>query len=90
MINLLAWIFVGAIAGWLAALSVQGTGLGTIGDVIVGTVGALVGGIVVILLLPGIFSFGALNIASLVIAFIGAVILLVTLRAIRIGRSHHA
>ena len=89
MINLLAWIFVGGIAGWLAALSVQGTGLGTIGDVIVGIVGALVGGLVVLFLLPGVFSFGGLNIASLVIAFVGAVILLVILRAIGIGRSHH-
>lgn len=90
MINLLAWIFVGGIAGWLAALSVQGTGLGTIADVIVGIVGALVGGVVVLLLLPGVFSFGALNIASLVIAFVGAVVLLVILRAIGIGRSRHA
>ena len=89
MINLLAWIFVGGIAGWLAALSVQGTGLGTIGDVIIGIVGALVGGFVVLFLLPGVFSFGGLNIASLVIAFVGAVILLVILRAIGIGRSHH-
>jgi uncharacterized membrane protein YeaQ/YmgE (transglycosylase-associated protein family) len=88
VINILAWIFVGAIAGWVAALSMQGTGLGTRGDVVVGIVGALVGGVIVSLLLPGEFSFGALNIASLVIAFIGAVILLVILRAIRIGDSH--
>lgn len=87
MLNLLAWIFVGGVAGWLAALSVQGTGLGTIGDVIIGIVGALVGGLIVLFLLPGVFNFGALNIASLVIAFVGAVVLLVILRAVGIGRS---
>ena len=41
LINLLVWIIVGGIAGWLASLLVQGTGLGIVGDIIVGIVGAL-------------------------------------------------
>ena len=41
LINLLVWIIVGGIAGWLASLLVQGTGMGIVGDVIVGIVGAL-------------------------------------------------
>ena len=45
MINILVWIIVGGIAGWLAGLVVQGTGLGVIGDIIVGIVGALIGGL---------------------------------------------
>ena len=87
VINILAWIIVGGIAGWLAGLVVQGTGLGVIGDIIVGIVGALIGGIIVSLLLPGTFGFTGFNIGSLIIAFIGAIILLLILRAIGVGRN---
>jgi uncharacterized membrane protein YeaQ/YmgE (transglycosylase-associated protein family) len=87
VINILVWIIVGGVAGWLAGLVVQGTGLGIIGDIIVGVVGALIGGFVVSLLLPGTFGFSGFNFGSLVIAFIGAVILLLILKAIGLGRS---
>jgi uncharacterized membrane protein YeaQ/YmgE (transglycosylase-associated protein family) len=86
MLNILAWIIVGGIAGWLAGLVVQGTGLGIIGDIIVGIVGALIGGFIVSLLLPGTFGFTGFNIGSLIIAFIGAIILLLILKAIGVGR----
>ncbi len=86
MLNILAWIIVGGIAGWLAGLVVQGTGLGIIGDIIVGIVGALIGGFIVSLLLPGTFGFTGFNIGSLIIAFVGAVILLLILKAIGVGR----
>lgn len=86
MWNILAWIIVGGIAGWLAGLVVQGTGLGIIGDIIVGIVGALIGGFIVSLLLPGTFGFTGFNIGSLIIAFVGAVILLLILKAIGVGR----
>jgi uncharacterized membrane protein YeaQ/YmgE (transglycosylase-associated protein family) len=76
LVNILAWIIVGGIAGWLASLVVRGGGMGIIGDVIVGIVGALIGGFVLSLLLPGTFGFTGFNLGSLIIAFIGAVILL--------------
>src|SRR5690349_16180897 len=76
LINLLVWIIVGGIAGWLASLLVQGTGMGIVGDVIVGIVGALIGAFVLSLLLPGTFGISGFNLGSLVVAFIGAVILL--------------
>jgi uncharacterized membrane protein YeaQ/YmgE (transglycosylase-associated protein family) len=76
LINLLVWIIVGGIAGWLASLLVQGTGMGVIGDIIVGIVGALIGGFLLSLLLPGTFGITGFNLGSLVVAFIGAVILL--------------
>ena len=41
--NILAWIIIGGIAGLLASLLVRGTGLGIIGDIIVGVIGAVVG-----------------------------------------------
>ena len=76
LVNILAWIIVGGIAGWLASLLVQGTGMGIVGDIIVGIVGALIGGFVLSLLLPGTFGFTGFNLGSLIVAFIGAVILL--------------
>ncbi len=90
MINILAWIIVGGIAGWLASLVVEGTGLGILGDIIAGIVGALIGGFIVSLLLPGSFGFTGFNIGSLIIAFIGAVILLLILRLVGVGRRRTA
>ena len=90
MLNILAWIIVGGIAGWLASLVVQGTGLGILGDIIVGIVGALIGGFIISLLLPGSFGFSGFNIGSLIIAFIGAVILLLILRLLGVGRRRRA
>jgi uncharacterized membrane protein YeaQ/YmgE (transglycosylase-associated protein family) len=76
LINLLVWIIVGGIAGWLASLVVQGTGMGIVGDIIVGVVGALIGGFLLSLLLPGTFGITGFNLGSLIVAFIGAVALL--------------
>jgi uncharacterized membrane protein YeaQ/YmgE (transglycosylase-associated protein family) len=75
-VNILAWIIVGGIAGWLASLVVRGGGMGVVGDIIVGIIGALIGGFVLSLLLPGTFGFTGFNLGSLLVAFIGAVILL--------------
>jgi uncharacterized membrane protein YeaQ/YmgE (transglycosylase-associated protein family) len=80
LINLLVWIIVGGIAGWLASLVVQGGGIGIIGDIIVGIVGALIGGFLLSLLLPGTFDITGFNLSSLIVAFIGAVILLLIVR----------
>lgn len=82
-VNILAWIIVGGIAGWLAGLAVHRTGLGIIGDVIVGIVGALIGGFTLSLLLPGTFGFSGFNLGSLMVAFIGAVILLFIVKLLR-------
>jgi len=76
LVNILAWIIVGGIAGWLASLLVRGGGMGIVGDIIVGIVGALIGGFVLSVLLPGTFGITGFNLGSLVVAFIGAVILL--------------
>lgn len=75
-------LVVGAIAGWLAGLLVQGTGYGLVGDIVVGILGALVTG----LLLPQIgivLTFGGGILGSIIAAFIGAVILLVVVKLIR-------
>jgi uncharacterized membrane protein YeaQ/YmgE (transglycosylase-associated protein family) len=66
---------------------VQGTGLGIIGDVIVGIVGAFIGGFVLSLLLPGTFGTTGFNLCSLIVAFIGPVILLVVVNLVRGRRA---
>lgn len=78
--EILIWIVVGAIAGWLAGLVVRGAGFGLIGDIIVGIVGAFVAGF----LLPRIgVHLGVGFVAAVFDAFIGAVILLLVLRLVR-------
>jgi uncharacterized membrane protein YeaQ/YmgE (transglycosylase-associated protein family) len=71
------WLAIGAVAGWLASLIVMGRGLGLIGDIIVGIIGAVIAGY----LLPRLGmhvgrGFGA----ATVNAVIGAVVLLVIAR----------
>lgn len=80
MWSILAWIIVGGVAGWLASLVVRGGGMGILADIIVGIVGALLGGVLLSLLLPGSFSFSGFNLGSLVIAFIGSVVLLLIVK----------
>jgi uncharacterized membrane protein YeaQ/YmgE (transglycosylase-associated protein family) len=79
--DILAWIIVGIVAGFLAKAVVPGEGPGGIvGDLIVGVVGAVIGGWIM-------HSFGnagatGINIWSIFVAFLGAVVLLVILRAL--------
>ena len=79
----LTWIIVGLIAGVLASLVMGGTGYGLIGDIIIGIVGAFVGGWVFSVL--GVASpLGGLA-GTILVAFVGAVLLLFILRLIRGG-----
>lgn len=78
--HILFWIVVGIIAGALAKAVVPGAGpAGVLGDLIIGIVGALVGGWL-FLTFAG-HSYGGW-IGSTLVAFIGAVVLLVVLRAL--------
>jgi uncharacterized membrane protein YeaQ/YmgE (transglycosylase-associated protein family) len=70
---------VGLIAGWAAGQFMKGGGFGLIGDIIVGIIGAFIGGILFGYLLPGT-TVGILG--SIVVAFVGAVILIALLRAV--------
>jgi uncharacterized membrane protein YeaQ/YmgE (transglycosylase-associated protein family) len=70
---------IGAIAGWLAGLLVQGTGFGLVGDIVVGILGALIAGFLFPML--GItLTLGGGVLGAIILAFIGAVILLVIVR----------
>ncbi len=78
--TLLIWLIVGAVAGWLAGVIVKGGGFGLIGDIVVGIIGAFIGG----WLLPKLGVHLGVGIVSIIAsATIGAVVLLLLLRSIR-------
>ena len=80
--GLLAWIIVGLIAGWLAGQVMKGSGYGIVGDIIVGIIGALIGGFLASALLGIPNPVNGIDVTSIVVAFIGAVILVWILRAL--------
>ena len=73
--SILAWILLGLIAGWLAGVLVRGGGYGVIGDIILGIVGALVGGWITSALLG--VDISGFNLESLLIAVFGAIVIIV-------------
>ncbi len=76
----LLWIAIGLIAGWLASAVVGGP-FGVIGDIVVGVVGAFIGGLIFRALDVGT-PFGGLP-GTIFVAFIGAIVLLLLLRLFR-------
>ena len=83
--SILAWLVVGLIAGWLAGMVMKGGGYGVIGDIIVGILGALLGGFLAGVVFGGDFVTG-INLTTLLVAFLGAVVLIAIVRALP-GRS---
>ncbi|TMC82609.1 MAG: GlsB/YeaQ/YmgE family stress response membrane protein [Chloroflexi bacterium] len=91
--SILLWVVVGLVAGFLASHVALGHGLGLFWDIVVGILGAFFGGIV----LAGIFHFsiavaGHPIISAMIMAFIGAAILLIIFRLVagRRGYSRRA
>ena len=80
----LLWVAVGAIAGFLASL-VVGTGFGLLGDIIIGVVGAFLGGWIFRSL--GWHAPFAGMAGTVVVAFVGAVLLMLVLGAVRRRRA---
>jgi len=80
--NLLLWILLGLIAGWLASVVMKTSAQqGPILDVVLGIVGAVVGGLVMNLL--GFGGVTGFNITSILVATLGAVVLIALGRAIK-------
>ena len=80
--GILAWIVVGLIAGWLASQVMRSGGYGLIGDIIVGIVGAVIGGFLAGTLLNMPDAVNGINVTSIFVAFVGAVILIALLRLV--------
>ena len=84
--GILSWIVVGLIAGWLAGQLMRGSGFGVLGDIIVGIIGALLGGFLASALFGVNAPVTGINLPSILIALIGAVVLVAILRLVRGAR----
>jgi uncharacterized membrane protein YeaQ/YmgE (transglycosylase-associated protein family) len=85
--SIIAWLVLGAIAGYLAGFLVKGDeGLGVIGHIVLGIIGALVGGFLAGVIFNTDPIDGPLDISSIVVATIGAIITVVVVSAVT-GRS---
>jgi len=86
--GIVAWLAVGLIAGWLAGKVVTGGGYGVVIDIILGLAGAFVGGFVYGQVTGSDTGVGGDTgfWGSLLVAFLGACLLLVGVRFLRFGR----
>jgi uncharacterized membrane protein YeaQ/YmgE (transglycosylase-associated protein family) len=83
--GILAWILLGLVAGWLAGQFMRGGGYGVVGDIVLGIVGAIVGGFLASTLLG--LDVNGFNVMSILIAFIGACLVIAISRAFTGGRA---
>ncbi|MBP9773032.1 MAG: GlsB/YeaQ/YmgE family stress response membrane protein [Candidatus Peribacteraceae bacterium] len=81
--NIVLFLIIGMLAGWIAGEIMKGSGFGLIGNLIVGVLGALVGGFIFDMLNIGTYGL----IGSLITSVVGAVVLLFLLNAFR-STSH--
>jgi uncharacterized membrane protein YeaQ/YmgE (transglycosylase-associated protein family) len=80
--NIIGWIVIGALAGWIGSLFTgNDKRMGAVANIMVGIVGALVGGF--IMNLAGGVGITGFNLWSLLVATVGAIILLAVMGAIR-------
>ena len=73
--SIIAWIVLGLIAGWLAGIIMRGGGYGIVGDIVLGILGAIIGGWLTGVLL-GRDVVSGFNIETLIVAVIGAIVLI--------------
>lgn len=78
--GIILWIIFGALVGWVASM-VMGTGGGLVWDVVVGIVGAVIGGWLMSLLGQG--GVNGFNLPSFLVALLGACVLIAIVRAVR-------
>ncbi|MEA2669788.1 MAG: hypothetical protein QOG45_8 [Chloroflexota bacterium] len=83
--HLIAWLLVGLIAGALAGRVVEGGGFGILGDIVVGLVGAVIGGLILHALTRS--DVAGSFIGECIVAFVGACLLLAVLRRVGRGRA---
>lgn len=81
--TIIAWIIVGALAGWIASMIMKtDANMGAFANIAVGVVGAFIGGWIVSLFGVDVAA-GELNFASILTAILGAVILIALIKALR-------
>jgi uncharacterized membrane protein YeaQ/YmgE (transglycosylase-associated protein family) len=84
--SFLAWIVLGLISGFIASRIVNQSGAGTLMDIVLGVVGAVVGGWLFNTI--GHAGVTGLNLYSILVAVVGAVVVLIVYHALFHGRSH--
>jgi len=84
--SILVWALIGLVAGFLASRVMTGHGLGLLGDIVVGIVGAIAGGFLARYLGVTTATTSHSIVAEVIIAFLGAVILLAILRVVGVGK----
>ena len=88
MMSIIIWLIVGALAGWIASMIMKTDAqMGAIANIVVGIIGAFIGGWVVSLFGVQVAE-GQLNVPSILTAILGAVILLAIVKAVRGGNAH--
>jgi len=83
-VTILVWILLGLIAGWVASLLMGSGGYGLIGDMVIGILGAIVGGWLSAQFLG--LDVTGLNFTSIAISIVGAIIVIAVFRALVPGR----
>ena len=76
--NVIWFLLIGLLVGWLAGVLVQGRGYGVIADIVIGIIGAMLGGF--LFSLVGLTAYGLLG--SVVMSVIGAVVFIAIIKAI--------
>jgi len=83
VLGILTWLIIGAIAGWLAGQVTKGRGFGLIGNMIIGIIGALVGGWLAGTVFNISNAISGFNLTTIIVAFLGAVVVLYVARLIK-------
>ena len=83
--GIIAWIVLGLIAGFLAGQVMKGGGYGLVGDIVLGIIGAVVGGFLASSLLG--LDVNGFNVMSILIAFVGACLVIAISRAVSGSRA---
>lgn len=83
--SIVGWIILGALAGWIAGFITKG-GFGFWGDILAGIVGALIAGWVTGVVYPQGDLVTGINLTSLIVAIIGAAVVILIVRAVGRGR----
>ncbi len=81
--SIIAWILVGLVAGWAADEIMRGDSYGILGNMIIGILGAILGGFLASALLGAPDPLTGFNLGTLIVAFLGAVVLLAILGLFR-------
>jgi len=88
MMDIISWVIVGALAGWIASMIMKtDASMGALANIVVGIVGALIGGFLVRTLLGTAVDPNGFNIPSILTAIFGAVVLLGLIKLFTGNRS---